>query len=58
MDIANLTEEVLSIGRHEYQTMVSRLTHLLSHLLNWHYQPKRQCRSWRLIIVLQSTVSN
>ena len=34
LDIANLAEEVLSMGRHEYRELVSRLSHLLSHLLD------------------------
>ncbi|WP_422491487.1 DUF29 domain-containing protein [Endozoicomonas sp. ALE010] len=53
LDIANLTEEVLSMGRSEYNALESRLTRLLSHLLKWQYQPERRGRSWRLTVVEQ-----
>ncbi len=53
LDITNLTEEILSMGRSEYRSLVSRLSKLLSHLLKWTYQPERQCRSWRLTITEQ-----
>lgn len=53
LDIANLTEEVLTMGRSEYRSLVSRLSKLLSHLLKWQYQPERQSRSWRLTITEQ-----
>lgn len=47
-DIANIAEEIESMGKAEKRELVSRLTVLLLHLLKWQYQSKRRGRSWRL----------
>ena len=49
-DIANIAEEIESMGRIEKRELVSRLTILLLHLLKWQFQPGRQSASWRLSI--------
>jgi len=50
VDIANLIEEVESMGRSEKRSLESRLIVLLTHLLKWHYQPVRRSKSWELTI--------
>jgi len=49
-DIANIAEEIESMGRSEKRELVSRLTVLLLHRLKWRYQPDRRSRSWELSI--------
>lgn len=53
LDIANLIEEVESMGRSEKRELESRLVILLHHLLKWHFQPVRRGRSWQLTIKAQ-----
>lgn len=50
LDLANLIEEIESLGRSEKRELESRLTVLLLHLLKWQYQPVRRSRSWELSI--------
>jgi hypothetical protein len=45
LDWQNLQEEIISLGRQEYRELVSRLTVLLGHLLEWEYQPDKRSRS-------------
>jgi hypothetical protein len=47
-DIANIVEEIETLGRSEKRELVSRLAVLLMHLLKWQYQPKKRGKSWRL----------
>jgi hypothetical protein len=49
-EIANIAEEIESMGRSEKRELVSRLTVLLLHLLTWDFQPDRRSRSWSLSI--------
>ena len=49
-DIANIAEEIETMGRAEKRELVSRLTILLVHLLKWRFQPNLRGRSWRLTI--------
>ena len=49
-DIANIAEEIESLGRSERRELVSRLTVLLQHLLKWQHQPERRSKSWQLSI--------
>ncbi len=49
-DIANIAEEIESMGRSEKRELVNRLNVLLKHLLKWKYQPERRGTSWRLSI--------
>ncbi len=52
-DIDNIAEEIESMGRSEKRELVSRLTVLLLHLLQWQYQPERRGKSWRITIEQQ-----
>ena len=52
-DIANIAEEIESMGRSEKRELVSRLAVLLMHLLKWRFQPKHRGKSWRLTIEIQ-----
>lgn len=49
-DIANIAEEIESMGRSEKRELVNRLSVLLTHLLKWQYQPAFRGNSWRLMI--------
>lgn len=50
LDIANLIEEIETMGRSEKRELESRLTILLLHLLKWHYQEIRRGKIWQLSI--------
>lgn len=52
-DIANIAEEIESMGRGEKRELVSRLAVLLTHLLKWQFQPGFRGNSWRLTIAEQ-----
>jgi hypothetical protein len=49
-DLANIAEEIESMGRAERNELTNRLAVLLTHLLKWDVQPKRRGRSWLLSI--------
>lgn len=49
-DIANIAEEIESIGRGEQNELVNRLTVLFLHLLQWRHQPSHRGTSWRMPI--------
>lgn len=52
-DVANIAEEIASLGRSEKRELVSRLTILLLHLLKWRHQPERRGASWEASILVQ-----
>jgi hypothetical protein len=52
-DIANVAEEIESLGRSERRELVSRLAVLLAHLLKWQVQPGLRGNSWRRTIIEQ-----
>src|SRR5437588_2828458 len=52
-DIANIAEEIESMGRSEKRELVSRLAVLLTHLLKWRYQPGGRGSSWRASVIVQ-----
>ena len=52
-DVANIAEEIESMGRSEKRELVSRLSVLLTHLLKWRYQPAGRGSSWRATIIVQ-----
>ena len=45
-DIANIAEEIESMGRGERRELVNRLAILLLHLLKWQFQPGFRSPSW------------
>jgi hypothetical protein len=49
-DIANIAEEIDTMGRGEKRELTNRLAVLLAHLLKWQAQPERRGRSWLLAI--------
>jgi hypothetical protein len=50
LDIANLIEELDSLGKQQRQELENRLEVLLGHLLKWRYQPEGRSKSWRATI--------
>ena len=52
-DLANIAEEIESMGRSEKRELVSRLQVLVLHLLKWQHQPKRRSKSWRSTVRVQ-----
>jgi hypothetical protein len=52
-DIANIAEEIESMGRLEKRELTSRLAVLLTHLLKWRHQPERRSSSWSASIKVQ-----
>jgi hypothetical protein len=50
LDIANLLEELESLGKQQKQELRNRLGILLGHLLKWEYQPNFRSKSWRVTI--------
>jgi Domain of unknown function DUF29 len=53
IDLANLLEEIESLGKQQRQELINRLSVLLGHLLKWEYQPERRSRSLLATIRLQ-----
>jgi Domain of unknown function DUF29 len=53
IDIANLIEEISSLGRQQQQELRNRLSVLIGHLLKWQYQPQRRSRSWLATLRVQ-----
>lgn len=50
LDLANLIEEVNSVGGSDRREIESRLGVLILHLLKWRYQPGRRTPSWGVTI--------
>jgi len=50
LDLANILEEIESMGRSEQRGLASRLEILLAHLLKWQYQPDYRGTSWELTV--------
>ncbi|WOD41107.1 DUF29 domain-containing protein [Nodosilinea sp. E11] len=53
IDLPNLIEEIESLGKQQRQELRSRLSVLLAHLLNWHFQPQHRSRSWLATLRVQ-----
>ena len=45
-DIANIAEEIESLGREQFSKVRSALVVILLHMLKWDHQPERRSRSW------------
>jgi hypothetical protein len=52
-DIANIAEEIESMGRSQKRELISRLRVLLAHLLKWQFQPEGRSSEWRGTITEQ-----
>ncbi len=46
IDIENIAEEILDVGKSEQRELTRRMAVLLAHLLKWQFQPERRCNSW------------
>lgn len=53
LDLENLIEEIISLGKQQRQELRNRLSMLLAHLLKWEYQPQHRSRSWLATIRVQ-----
>lgn len=53
IDADNIAEEILDVGRNEYDKLESALRVLLAHMLKWDHQPERRSRSWANTIAEQ-----
>ncbi len=50
LDRDNLAEEIESLGREQFNKLVSALRVLMVHMLKWDHQPSLRSRSWVLSI--------
>ncbi|HWT31367.1 MAG TPA: DUF29 domain-containing protein [Propylenella sp.] len=53
VDAENVAEEILDVGRNEYDKLESALRVLLTHMLKWDHQPEKRTRSWENTIAEQ-----
>lgn len=53
VDIANIADELESLGRSEFRSYASAYRVLLLHILKWDHQPERRSRSWWASIAVQ-----
>ena len=50
LDLANIAEEIESMGKRDRDAVESYLSNVIMHLLKWRYQPERRGTSWELSI--------
>ncbi len=50
LDWDNLAEEIESLGREQFNKLVSALRVTIMHMLKWDHQPPKRSRSWALSI--------
>jgi hypothetical protein len=50
LDLENIAEEILDVGKSEKRELASRMAVLLAHLLKCKYQPEKLGSSWRRTI--------
>lgn len=55
VDLANVIEEIESVGKSERRALKSSYRVLIQHLLKWQFQPERRSRSWADTIRTQRT---
>ena len=53
LDLANIIEEIESLGKQQRAELQNLLSLLIGHLLKWEYQSNRRSRSWLNTIRLQ-----
>jgi predicted DNA-binding ribbon-helix-helix protein len=51
LDVENLIEEILDLGKSQKQALKSNLRILLMHLLKWKYQSDKRSNSWSFTIL-------
>lgn len=50
LDLANIAEEIESMGKQDRRAVSRYLQNVLMHLLKWRYQPERRGTSWWMSI--------
>jgi hypothetical protein len=55
IDLANIVEEIESLGRSDRRALISAYRVLIQHLLKWRFQPQKRSRSWLATIRVQRT---
>ncbi|TVR67530.1 MAG: DUF29 domain-containing protein [Candidatus Competibacteraceae bacterium] len=50
LDLANIAEEIESMGKSQRDAVESYLANIIMHLLKWRYQPERRGTRWELSI--------
>ena len=50
LDLENLIEEIVSLGKSEKRAIKSNLIIVILHLLKWRYQPEKRSNSWKSTI--------
>lgn len=50
LDVDNIAEEILDVGKSERRELENRMSLLLAHLLKWKFQPKKRSKSWELTL--------
>lgn len=50
LDLGNLAEEIESLGKSQFASLVSALRIVLLHMLKFDHQPERRSRSWAVSI--------
>jgi signal transduction histidine kinase len=50
LDIENIAEEILDVGKSEQRELENRMAVLLAHLLKWEFQSLRRSKSWERTI--------
>ena len=53
LDVANVAEEIESLGKRDRRELNSRMRVLLAHLLKWKVQQERRSASWETTILVQ-----
>lgn len=53
LDLANLAEEIESLGRSEFNSLVGAWQVILLHMLKFDHQPDKKTRSWAISIAAQ-----
>ncbi len=53
IDLANIVEEIESLGRSDRRALISAYRVLIQHLLKWQFQPQKRSKSWENTIAEQ-----
>lgn len=50
LDLENVIEEILDLGKRERDRFMSSIELIIQHLLKWEYQPQKRSSSWEITI--------
>jgi Domain of unknown function DUF29 len=53
VDVANIVEEIETLGRNEFSKLVGYYEAILVHMLRWEHQPNFRSRAWACKIAIQ-----